>query len=151
MSRKLSDAKTRYKVVLLGAVAVGKTMICKQLLGQYFHHNTMHSMLTIGVDFCLHEIKFNDETLIKLQIVDTRGDDQTFEQIVKPYYQDAQGIIMCYDITDEASFQTAKNRINMIKQSEVNQNYHSYLFIPLQYLLPLHFYLVWDFYFFIGW
>ena len=116
MSRK--EGPNAYKIVLLGGVAVGKTLICKQLLGQYFHHNTL---LTIGVNFCLHKIKLKDKTLIQLQIWDTRGNDNTFEQLVKPYYQDAHGIIFFYDITDGASFQTAKNRIDKVKQSEVNQ------------------------------
>ena len=116
MSRK-KDEKTQntYKVLLLGGNAVGKTWICHQLVGQYFDHSTL---LTIGVDFFIHNIKLQDETTVKLKIWDTAG-QEAFLSIVKSYYQQADGIIMIYDITKKDSFETAIDRINMLNRNEV--------------------------------
>ena len=116
MSRK-KDEKTQntYKVLLLGGNAVGKTWICHQLVGQYFDHSTS---LTIGVDFFVHNIKLQDETTVKLKIWDTAG-QEAFLSIVKSYYQQADGIIMIYDITNKDSFETAIDRINMLNRNEV--------------------------------
>ena len=116
MSRK-KDEKTQntYKVLLLGGNAVGKTWICHQLVGRYFDHSTL---ATLGVDFRKPTVKLKDETLVQLNIWDTAGQER-FLDLVKTYYQGADGIIMVYDITDKTSFQTAIDRINMLKRNEV--------------------------------
>ena len=116
MSRKKDvKAQNKYKVVLLGDSAVGKTWICHQLVGQYFDHSTM---LTIGVDFWQHTVKLKDETLVQLNIWDTAG-QEAFLSVVEPYYQGTDGIIMVYDITKKTSLQTAMDRINMLNRNEV--------------------------------
>ena len=106
----------RYKVALLGENAVGKTWICHQLVGRYFDHSTL---ATLGVDFRKPTVKLKDETLVQLNIWDTGGQERYLD-VVKTYYQGADGIIMVYDITKKDSFETAMRRVNdMLNENEV--------------------------------
>jgi Ras-related protein Rab-1A len=57
---------------------------------------------TIGVDFKIKTININDSRC-KLQIWDTAGQER-FKTITSSYYRGAHGIILVYDVTNEASF-----------------------------------------------
>ena len=46
-----------------------------------------------------------DETTVKLHIWDTGGSDR-FRSLVSMYYRDAVAAIICYDLTNERSFQS---------------------------------------------
>ena len=59
---------------------------------------------TIGVDFKIKTIQL-DGQVVKLQIWDTAGQER-FRTITSSYYRGAHGIVICYDVTDERSFES---------------------------------------------
>lgn len=76
---------------------------------------TSSFITTIGIDFKIKSIVI-DDSKVKLQIWDTAGQER-FRTITTAYYRGAMGILLVYDVTDEASF---KNIGNWMKQIEQN-------------------------------
>lgn len=70
--------------------------------------------MQIGIDFKIKTIEL-DGKRIKLQIWDTAGQER-FRTITTAYYRGAMGILLVYDVTDEASFQNIRNWIRNIEQ-----------------------------------
>jgi len=70
---------------------------------------------TIGIEFKIKEIKFND-FLVHLKIWDTAGQER-FRAITKSYFRGSNGVIFMYDITKKETFKNVKD---WIKDSENN-------------------------------
>ncbi|KAL9297441.1 hypothetical protein ACSQ67_023337 [Phaseolus vulgaris] len=75
---------------------------------------TTSFITTIGIDFKIRTIEL-DGKRIKLQIWDTAGQER-FRTITTAYYRGAMGILLVYDVTDEASFNNIRNWIRNIEQ-----------------------------------
>ncbi|KAG2423550.1 hypothetical protein HXX76_015192 [Chlamydomonas incerta] len=75
---------------------------------------TSSFITTIGIDFKIKKLDVEGK-LVKLQIWDTAGQER-FRTITSAYYRGAQGIILVYDITDEASFNNVRNWMRNIEQ-----------------------------------
>ena len=88
-----------YKVCLLGDQGVGKTSIKQSFFGIPFHS---HYMMTMGVDFTLKEVDIKGET-IQLQLWDVSG-HRSIKNVIKRYIQDADGIILVFDLTRDETF-----------------------------------------------
>ena len=54
-------------------------------------------------------------TIVKLHIWDTGGSDR-FRSLVSMYYRDAVAAIICYDLTNERSFQSVNYWTNEMKE-----------------------------------
>ncbi|GAB4817579.1 hypothetical protein N2152v2_004625 [Parachlorella kessleri] len=67
-----------------------------------------------GIDFKLRKILI-DGKWVKLQIWDTAGQER-FRTITSAYYRGAMGILLVYDVTDEASFSNIRNWMKNIEQ-----------------------------------
>ncbi|KAF7820481.1 ras-related protein RABE1c-like [Senna tora] len=67
-----------------------------------------------SIDFKIRTIEL-DGKRIKLQIWDTAGQER-FRTITTAYYRGAMGILLVYDVTDEASFNNIRNWIRNIEQ-----------------------------------
>ena len=92
------------KCVIIGDSGVGKSSILSQLC--YRKYNT--SMLqTIGVDFFTRTFKINNSN-IKYHIWDTSGNPR-FKNIIDAYYNKADVIIICYDISNRSTFNNIDN------------------------------------------
>lgn len=89
------------KIVVLGAQGVGKTT----LVHRYIHGRfPLPSPSTIGASFLTKRVFDTDaDTIVRLQIWDTAGQER-FRSISRLYYRGANACIICYSITDEASF-----------------------------------------------
>jgi Ras-related protein Rab-1A len=92
-----------FKILLIGDCGVGKSSIMTRFVDDSF--TTTH-ISTIGVDFKIKTINSQGK-IVKLQIWDTAGQER-FKTITTSYYRGAQGIIICYDITNLESFQNVK-------------------------------------------
>ena len=59
--------------------------------------------------------------MIKLHIYDFSG-QKKFSSIINPYFKEANGIILIYDITQESSFNALNNWITIIKEKAPQAN-----------------------------
>ena len=97
---KITDVYEQlYKIIIIGSSGVGKTNILSRYLHNEFCENTKS---TIGVEFGSKRIMM-ENTLIKLQIWDTAGEER-YHSITSHYYKGAKGCFIVYDITNQKSF-----------------------------------------------
>jgi len=102
----LSFASTSAKAV---TQAVGKSCLLLRFADDTY---TESYISTIGVDFKIRTIEIGGKS-IKLQIWDTAGQER-FRTITSSYYRGAHGIIVVYDVTDQASFSNVKQWLQEI-------------------------------------
>ncbi|VDL59496.1 unnamed protein product [Hymenolepis diminuta] len=108
-----------FKLLLIGDSGVGKSCLLLRFSDDTF---TDTYISTIGVDFKIRTLEL-DGKIVKLQIWDTAGQER-FRTITSSYYRGAQGIIIVYDITDEASFTNLKTwltEIDLYANTTVNR------------------------------
>ncbi len=89
----------KFKVVLAGAAAVGKT----SLLHRFIHGKFAGDyMATIGVDFLTKDLEIEDNQ-VKLTIWDLAG-QKSFKFMRKSFYTGAKGVLLIFDLTSKESF-----------------------------------------------
>ena len=59
--------------------------------------------------------------MIKLHIYDFSG-QKKFSSIINPYFKEANGIILIYDVTQESSFNALNNWMTIIKEKAPQAN-----------------------------
>ena len=120
-SFQLEKYDEKIKVMLLGDSNVGKTSIIKRFCKNEF---TTSFIATIGLDFETKYIKIN-KRIINMQIWDTAGQER-YKVLAKNYYNQSDGFIIVYDITDIKTFNSVANWIEQIKEI-ANDNVKSIL------------------------
>jgi len=103
-----------FKILLIGDSGVGKSALLLRFADDTYHESYIS---TIGVDFKIRTIKLDGKS-VKLQIWDTAGQEK-FRTITSSYYRGAHGIIVAYDVTDEASFNHVNNWLQEIDKYTV--------------------------------
>ena len=101
-----------YKVLILGDSTVGKTCFLVRYVDDSFDDSTL---LSVGMDYRLKNVKTEDGTKVKLQIWDTCGQER-YRSISKNYYKGANAIILVFSLIDKKSFDSVENWINQIKE-----------------------------------
>lgn len=104
------------KIVILGSQGVGKTSLVHRYTRNTFPQpSSMQS--TIGASFLTKRVSDIDtSTVVRLQIWDTAGQER-FRSISKLYYRGANAAILCYDITDEKSFEEMGRWLKELKSN----------------------------------
>ena len=129
-----------YKVILIGNTAVGKTSLFKKLVtGEFSEKN----ISTIGMDrrtlqFDI-EIPENGKTITKafnISLVDTAGQER-FKSITKTYFNQADCILLLYDITNKETYDNVKGWIDSIHESIGNHVNSKYIIILIGNKLDL--------------
>lgn len=108
---KRQDYDVLIKLLLIGDSGVGKSCLLLRFSEDSF---TSSFITTIGIDFKIKKLNLDGKT-VKLQIWDTAGQER-FRTITSAYYRGAMGILLVYDITDEASFNNVRNWMRNIEQ-----------------------------------
>jgi Ras-related protein Rab-1A len=120
MSLSDIDETITYKIILIGDSSVGKTCLFKKLTtGVYSDKN----ISTIGIDRKSISLKIKviengvelEKTFV-IQIWDTAGQER-FRSITKGYFQDSQGLLLLYDITNKDTFDNLDKWISSVKDS----------------------------------
>ncbi|XP_042307770.1 ras-related protein Rab-24 [Sceloporus undulatus] len=112
----MSGQRVDAKVVMLGKEYVGKT----SLVERYVHNRFLVGPYqnTIGAAFVAKVMSVGDRT-VTLGIWDTAGSER-YEAMSRIYYRGAKAAIVCYDLTDNSSFQRAKFWVNELQNFEEN-------------------------------
>ena len=106
-----------FKIILIGDSGVGKTSIINKYCNGEF---TLCHDLTIGVDFGCRVVQINQSNgsnkkiTVKCQLWDTAGQER-FRSIIRSYYHNVAGILLCYDITRLDTFDNVVMWLNEIK------------------------------------
>ena len=87
------------KVLLLGDSGVGKTALMVRFTDNKF---TPTFVSTVGIDFKYAMMRLGEKR-VRLEIWDTAGQER-FKSITTSYLRGAQGILVCYDVTDRKTF-----------------------------------------------
>jgi len=100
-----------FKILIIGDSGVGKSALLVRFADDAF---TESYISTIGVDFKIRTLDIDGKS-VKLQIWDTAGQEK-FRTITSSYYRGAHGIIVCYDVTDAASFNHVRDWLSEIER-----------------------------------
>jgi len=90
-----------YKILVVGDLGCGKTSFIHRYVNKAFS-NTYRA--TIGVDFALKTLNWDNKTSIRLQLWDIAGQER-FGHMTRVYYKEAVGAMIVYDVTREKTFQ----------------------------------------------
>merc|ERR1711990_832349 len=113
--RPMADGEVReylYKVLVVGDANTGKTSIIKRFVHGIFSNNYK---ATIGVDFALKVLEWDDNTIVRLQLWDIAGQER-FGNMTRVYYKEALGAIVVFDITSMKSFEAVQRWKNDIDE-----------------------------------
>ncbi|XP_048409295.1 ras-related protein Rab-7b-like [Stegostoma tigrinum] len=86
------------KIVILGSLGVGKTSLLNRYVNNRF---TQEYRTTLGASILPKEIRV-DNTLVKLQIWDTGGQER-FKSLVPSFSKGSDGCVLVFDVTDRDS------------------------------------------------
>ena len=107
-----SEPSMTFKILTIGESGVGKTCVLRRFVENKFLKN---HLATIGIDFKTKTLNINNQE-IKLKIWDTAGQER-FRNITTQYYKGADGIVLVYDVTDEASFEKIRDWMDQISSN----------------------------------
>jgi len=93
-----------FKVLVVGDIGTGKTSLVKRL-----KFNTFSDKLnsTVGVDFVMKELKWDEKTLVRLQLWDIAGQER-FGNLTRVYYKEAVGAFVVFDVTRTNTFENTE-------------------------------------------
>uniref|UniRef100_A0A7N6BLF7 Ras-related protein Rab n=1 Tax=Anabas testudineus TaxID=64144 RepID=A0A7N6BLF7_ANATE len=95
-----SSQELLFKVLVIGDLGVGKTSIIKRYVHQIF---SQHYRATIGVDFALKVLQWDNDTVIRLQLWDIAGQER-YGNMTRVYYREAVGALVVFDVTRASTF-----------------------------------------------
>lgn len=93
-----------YKILVIGELGTGKTSFIKRYVHQFFSNNYR---ATIGVDFALKVIPWDENTIVRLQLWDIAGQER-FGNMTRVYYKEAVGAFIVFDVTRAATFEAVR-------------------------------------------
>jgi small GTP-binding protein len=101
-----------YKIITIGDTSVGKT----QLLSSYYTNKSNKIVFPLpGIPCFIKDVFINNEN-IKIQLYDTFGEERYKNYMNEQYYRNANGIFLCYDITNYKSFENLDKWYNDCKK-----------------------------------
>ena len=92
---------------MLGDGAVGKTSLLKMYAEGTFSQS---HMATLGLDYVTKNYSPPDSTtggVMQVKLWDTAGQER-FRTLTLSFYKQAQGVILCFDVTNANSFKNVK-------------------------------------------
>ena len=108
----LMNSQGALSFILIGDSTVGKTCF----LNRYFKNQFTETFLsTIGIDKEMKFVKIGNDSY-KLTVWDTAGQER-FRCLPKKYYQNADGVLLLFDVTNEETFTSVSNWMKDVKDN----------------------------------
>lgn len=106
----MNNGQYKFKIIVIGNEGIGKTtLINKFVKGTY----SSSYDVTLGVEFATKIIKISDKDVL-MHIWDTAG-QESFRSLISSYFRDAQGVLLCYDVSNYKSFTDTEKWLNDVK------------------------------------
>jgi len=99
-----------FKYIIIGDTDVGKSSLLLQFTEGVFQERRE---MTLGVEFGKRMIQIEDYD-VGLEIWDTAG-QESYLSITRSYYRNADGCILCFDLTRKNSFENMEMWLNEAK------------------------------------
>ena len=99
------------KIIVIGDIAVGKTSVIGRYITNTFSEDHKSS---IGCEYKKKKYELDGETSVNLQIWDTAGEER-FMSVTRQYYNDSNGAMVIYDVTNKESFTKVDKWISELK------------------------------------
>ena len=95
-----------YKVIVIGDPEVNKSMLFTKFIGERFEERYLP---VLGVSITMESINLEDiDTTVDIMFWDIDG-RSNFYMLHRPYFNNADGIILVFDITKDSSFNNMNN------------------------------------------
>merc|ERR1719399_243787 len=108
----------RCKIVLLGDTTVGKTSIAHVFHGGVQNFPKNYNM-TVGIDFNVKRVQIPDTSVtVEMYIVDCGG-FSICQELLKPHWENANAIMLVYDVSSPETFQNLADWYEKIQQSRM--------------------------------
>eukprot|EP00472_Partenskyella_glossopodia_P014878 CAMPEP_0197516120 /NCGR_PEP_ID=MMETSP1318-20131121/999_1 /TAXON_ID=552666 /ORGANISM="Partenskyella glossopodia, Strain RCC365" /LENGTH=197 /DNA_ID=CAMNT_0043064639 /DNA_START=162 /DNA_END=755 /DNA_ORIENTATION=- len=107
----MASARVDLKVILLGHKNVGKT----SMFNRYVYDEFGKTAMTIGAYFAMKQCKIGGNKTYNLAIWDTAGEEK-FDSLTNFYCRNARAALVCYDVTNRASFTGIQKWVDKVKQ-----------------------------------
>eukprot|EP00746_Dinoflagellata_sp_MGD_P099851 gnl/MRDRNA2_/MRDRNA2_40617_c0_seq1.p1 gnl/MRDRNA2_/MRDRNA2_40617_c0~~gnl/MRDRNA2_/MRDRNA2_40617_c0_seq1.p1 ORF type:complete len:217 (-),score=49.53 gnl/MRDRNA2_/MRDRNA2_40617_c0_seq1:77-727(-) len=108
----------RCKIVLLGDSTVGKTSIASVFHGGVQNFPKNYNM-TVGIDFNVKRVQIPDTNVtVEMYIVDCGG-FSICQDLLKPHWENANAIMLVYDVSSPDSFKNLASWYEKIQQSRM--------------------------------
>ncbi|XP_049768306.1 ras-related protein Rab-32-like [Schistocerca cancellata] len=107
-----------FKLLVIGDYGVGKTAIVRRYTEGKFSSNYK---ITIGADFALKTLQYDQNTKVNLQLWDIAGHER-FGYMTKVYYKYASGAAIVFDVSRIATFHSAQKWLNDIREKVTQQD-----------------------------
>ncbi len=144
------STQPKIKIVVLGMHSAGKTTLVDRLI----HERFLGPMgATVGAAYNSFELALDKNRKLTLAIWDTAGAER-FESMTKSYYKDAEGALLCFDVTDANSWNKVKfwaQELQAVEEStfewcasgrffppQLSTVLSPYFFVPLPCLILSH-------------
>ena len=114
---KIEKCKSALSLILLGSVCAGKTSFFDRYFKNIFNKKTYPM---IGIDKEIKILKIM-EHYYKFIIWDTPG-QKRMVNLPKKYFQNADGILIFFDINDKYSFEDISDWMKQIKENSIEDN-----------------------------
>ena len=112
-SQKDQDNEISFKIITMGNSGVGKSSIIKRFISGKFETKTIS---TIGFGSFNKEITLKNGTKIKLNIIDTAG-QENYKALSASYIKNADGVLFVFAFDDQKSFEDISEWINNFKEN----------------------------------
>jgi small GTP-binding protein len=106
-----------FKILIAGDGGVGKTTLLRRFVDGVFDESTIE---TVGVDFFLKELKFDDlKTKCSLQLWDLGGQER-FRHLLESFIMGARGALLLFDLTFMPKMEKVLDWVNIVRLHDIN-------------------------------
>ena len=105
-----------FKVICAGNAGAGKTSLLRRYVDGMFDESTV---MTIGVDFFIKQVKFDSIASCSLQLWDLGGQER-FRHLLENYIMGARGALLLIDLTKMPKIDDIVQWVNIVRMHDIN-------------------------------